>query len=177
MECLRHLEVISYFPADSITHRTNRAAAFPGGIRGNRRSAGTARLPRSKPVSCFAWLPWPTSRPNADGRLSSAHEKQLGPAGATTATAHKIAIIFYTMIKNQVEYDATLWAQADAQREKRFEQKLRGRLSNAATNWSPSMKNPPRNRLDQEPWGLHSSRAVLTFCQRSFTRWVGRPSS
>ena len=33
---------------------------------------------------------------------------KLGPAAATTATAHKIAIIFYTMIKKQVEYDATL---------------------------------------------------------------------
>jgi transposase len=28
---------------------------------------------------------------------------KLGPAGGTTATAHKIAIIFYTMVKNQVE--------------------------------------------------------------------------
>jgi hypothetical protein len=26
-----------------------------------------------------------------------------GPAGAITATARKIAIIFYTMVKNQVE--------------------------------------------------------------------------
>ena len=29
------------------------------------------------------------------------------------------------MIKNQVEYDATLWAEADARREKRFEEKLK----------------------------------------------------
>lgn len=27
---------------------------------------------------------------------------KMGPAAATTATAHKIAIIFYTMVKNQV---------------------------------------------------------------------------
>ena len=52
-------------------------------------------------------------------------KSKLGPAAATTATAHKIAIIFYTMVKNQVEYDVTLWAQRDAQREKRFEAKLR----------------------------------------------------
>ena len=39
--------------------------------------------------------------------------------------ARKIAIIFYTMVKNQVEYDAALWAQRDAQREKRFEDKLK----------------------------------------------------
>jgi transposase len=37
---------------------------------------------------------------------------KLGPARATTAAAHKIAIIFYTMIKNHVEYDATRWAEA-----------------------------------------------------------------
>jgi hypothetical protein len=29
------------------------------------------------------------------------------------------------MVKDQVEYDATLWAQRDAQREKRFEDKLK----------------------------------------------------
>ena len=52
-------------------------------------------------------------------------KSRLGPAGATTATAHKIAIIFYTMVKNQVEYDASIWAQRDAEREKRFEAKLK----------------------------------------------------
>ncbi len=31
-------------------------------------------------------------------------KSKLGPAGATTATAHKIAIIFYTRVKKQVEY-------------------------------------------------------------------------
>ncbi len=52
-------------------------------------------------------------------------KSKLGPTGATTATAHKIAIIFYTMVKKQVEYDETLWAERDAQREKRFEAKLK----------------------------------------------------
>ncbi len=41
---------------------------------------------------------------------------KLGPEAATMATAHKIAVIFYTMVKNQVEYDETLWAARDAQR-------------------------------------------------------------
>jgi transposase len=49
---------------------------------------------------------------------------KLGPAAATTATAHKIAIIFYTMLKNQVEYDASLWEKRDAMREKRLEARL-----------------------------------------------------
>jgi transposase len=50
---------------------------------------------------------------------------KLGPAGAITATARKIAIIFYTMVKTQVEYDETIWAKRDALRETRFEIKLR----------------------------------------------------
>ena len=49
---------------------------------------------------------------------------KLGPAAATTATAHKIAVIFYTMVKNQVEYDASLWAKRDERREQRIEARL-----------------------------------------------------
>jgi transposase len=52
-------------------------------------------------------------------------KSKLGPAAATTATAHKIAIIFYTMVSKQVEYDASLWSQRDALREKRLEARLR----------------------------------------------------
>src|SRR5262252_1832558 len=51
-------------------------------------------------------------------------KSKLGPAGATTATAHKIAIVFYTMVKNQVEYDPAIWAKRDSQRAKRMERKL-----------------------------------------------------
>lgn len=36
-----------------------------------------------------------------------------------------MALIFYTMIKKQVEYDETIWANRDAQREQRLENKLR----------------------------------------------------
>jgi len=50
---------------------------------------------------------------------------KLSPEAATMATTHKIAVIFYTMVKNQVEYDETLWATRDAQWEKRFEAKLK----------------------------------------------------
>jgi transposase len=49
---------------------------------------------------------------------------KLGPTAATTATAHKIAVIFYTMVKNQKEYDASLWAKRDALRDKRTEARL-----------------------------------------------------
>jgi transposase len=49
---------------------------------------------------------------------------KLGPAAATTATAHKIAIIFYTMVSKQVEYDTSLWAKREEMREKRLEARL-----------------------------------------------------
>jgi len=49
---------------------------------------------------------------------------KLGPTAGTTATAHKIAIIFYTILKNQVEYDATLWKKRDTLCEKRIEARL-----------------------------------------------------
>jgi transposase len=52
-------------------------------------------------------------------------KSKMDAPAATTATAHKIAIIFYTMVKKQVEYDASLCAQRDTEREKRFESKLK----------------------------------------------------
>jgi transposase len=62
--------------------------------------------------------------PSPMGEFLRRMKAKLGPAGATTATAHKIAIIFYTMVKNQTEYDASLWAHRDAMREKRIEARL-----------------------------------------------------
>jgi len=50
---------------------------------------------------------------------------KLGPAAGITATAHKIAIIFYTLVTKQVEYDDSIWAKRDEQRQKRFEAKLK----------------------------------------------------
>jgi hypothetical protein len=50
---------------------------------------------------------------------------KLGPQAATMATAYKIAVIFYTMVKNQVEYDETIWETRDTQREKRLEPRLK----------------------------------------------------
>ena len=73
---------------------------------------------------------------------------KLGPEAATMATAHKIAVIFYTIVKKQVEYDETIWDARDAQREKRLGAKLNGKPNNSATNLSPS--NPKlHNELTQ----------------------------
>jgi transposase len=69
-------------------------------------------------------------------------KSKLGPAGATTATAHKIAIIFYTMVKKQVEYDGTLWEQRDAQREKRFEAKLKRQAQQLGYKLVPIEERP-----------------------------------
>jgi transposase len=52
-------------------------------------------------------------------------KSKLGPEAATTATAHKLAIIFYTMVKKQVEYDRTIWAEREAQRNQLYEARLR----------------------------------------------------
>jgi len=51
-------------------------------------------------------------------------KSKLGPAAATTATARKIAVLFYTMVKTQTEYNETLAANLDAQRQANLEKKL-----------------------------------------------------
>jgi transposase len=63
--------------------------------------------------------------PTPMGHYLRRMKAKLGPAAATTATAHKIAIIFYTMVSKQIEYDASLWAQRDQMREQRLEARLR----------------------------------------------------
>ena len=67
---------------------------------------------------------------------------KMGPAAAITATAHKIAIIFYTMVKNQVEYDASLWAQRDTERDKRLEAKLKRQAQQRGYKLVPIEENP-----------------------------------
>ena len=52
-------------------------------------------------------------------------KSKTGPAAAQTATAHKIAIIFYTLVKNPVEYDASIRADRDIERERRCDAKLK----------------------------------------------------
>jgi len=50
---------------------------------------------------------------------------KLGPLGATMATARKIAVIFYTMVKSQTEYDHSIWAEQEADRQRRQETRLK----------------------------------------------------
>lgn len=67
---------------------------------------------------------------------------KLGPRAATTATAHKIAIIFYTMVKNQVEYDETIWASRDTHRTKRIEDKLHRQAKRLGYRLVPILELP-----------------------------------
>jgi len=67
---------------------------------------------------------------------------KLGPAAATTATAHKIAIIFYTMVNKQVEYDASLWAHRDHMREKRLEARLHKQAAQRGYRLVPMEEKP-----------------------------------
>jgi transposase len=67
---------------------------------------------------------------------------KLGPPGATTATAHKIATIFYTMVSKQVEYDETIWASRDSERDKRFELKLKRQAQQRGYKLVPIEEQP-----------------------------------
>jgi transposase len=49
---------------------------------------------------------------------------RFGPAGAITATARKIATIFYTLVSRQVEFDNSLWQASEAERQQRLQRKL-----------------------------------------------------
>ena len=67
---------------------------------------------------------------------------KLGPRAATTATAHKIAVIFYTIVRNQVEYDATIWAARDAARARTLEAKLRRQAKSLGYQLVPMPEQP-----------------------------------
>ena len=49
---------------------------------------------------------------------------KLGPAGAVTATARKIAILFHTLVRQQVEYDPSRWQATEAERQQRLQRRL-----------------------------------------------------
>jgi transposase len=68
-------------------------------------------------------------------------KSKLGPAAATTATAHKIAIVFYTLVTKQVEYDETIWAKLDAKRKKRLEAKIKRQALQLGYNLVPIEQN------------------------------------
>ena len=67
---------------------------------------------------------------------------RLGPRAAITATAHKIAIIFYTLVRQQVEYDESIWARRDAERQRRHEANLRRQAKQLGYQLVPLPETP-----------------------------------
>lgn len=79
---------------------------------------------------------------------------KLGPKAAAMATAHKTAVIFCTMVKNQVEYDETIWDARDAQSEKSLQSKLKRQAKQLG--WGARMRmawsrRPTTCGVDQAP--------------------------
>ena len=62
---------------------------------------------------------------NGIGRFFRHMRSKLGRAEAITAVAHKLARIFYTLVKTGKAYDDSLVGQSEAQRRERKEKKLR----------------------------------------------------
>ena len=73
---------------------------------------------------------------------------KLGPAAATTATAHKIAVIFYTMVTKQVEYDDTIWATRAMQVVRKDSRPgSNGKPSYSVISWCQSRQNRLRRQF------------------------------
>ncbi|MBV8454370.1 MAG: IS110 family transposase [Deltaproteobacteria bacterium] len=54
---------------------------------------------------------------------------KLGPKAATTAAAHKLAVIFYTLVTKQIEYDESIWAVHEQENRQRMENRLKRQAS------------------------------------------------
>ena len=84
----------------------------------------------------------PPPGPDAHRRLSSPNEGRIGAGCGHGAAAHKVAIVFYTIVDSHVEYGASLWAQRGAMREKRFEDRLHKQA--AQRGYKPALLEPAR---------------------------------
>jgi transposase len=79
---------------------------------------------------------------------------KLGPKAATMATAHKIAVIFYTMVKNKSNTTRPSGTQETPSGRIGCEQNSNGKLNNWATNLSPSNPRPHNEPIQRTgvPW-------------------------
>jgi transposase len=59
------------------------------------------------------------------GQFLRRMKAKLGPRAAITATAHKLAVIFYTLVTKRIEYDESIWAARDEENRKRLEKKVK----------------------------------------------------
>jgi len=67
---------------------------------------------------------------------------KLGAEAGITATGHKIARIFYTVVKNQVEYDQTIWDKQNQERQRRLEARVRRQARNLGFQLVPIQPIP-----------------------------------
>lgn len=66
---------------------------------------------------------------------------KLGAPAGITATAHKIAVVFYTLVTKQIEYDESVWAEREAERQKRFEAKIKRQAKKLGFQLVPIQQN------------------------------------
>lgn len=71
------------------------------------------------------------------GQFLRRMKAKLGPKAAITATAHKLAVIFYTLVTKQVEYDESIWATHDDENRKRLESKLQRQAARLGFQLTP----------------------------------------
>src|SRR5262249_62245319 len=83
--------------------------------------------------------------PSPQGATLQRMKPRLEPPAAHTATAHKIAVIFYAMIKNQTEYDGTIWEQRDAQRRQKHTTGLKRQALRRDRNSLQLRRRPLKN--------------------------------
>ena len=50
------------------------------------------------------------------GDFARRMKAKLGPQAGISATAHKIAVIFFSLVTHQREYDESIWKKQDVQR-------------------------------------------------------------
>jgi len=90
-------------------------------------------------------------------------QAKLGPAGAITATARKIATVFYTLVTRQVEFDHTLWHAIDAQCQRRIEARLTRQARRLGYQIVPLEVSPPCNLTSS----AHTKEVVPPKCFKS----------
>lgn len=71
------------------------------------------------------------------GQFLRRMKAKLGPKAAITATAHKLAVIFYTLVTRQIEYDESIWAVHDEENRKRLKNKLTRQASSLGLRLIP----------------------------------------
>ncbi len=104
---------------------------------------GTRKLLQNRAGQIFRIAAYALHRsPTPLGDYLRRMKAKLGPQAATTATAHKIAVIFYTMITKQVEYDESIWAARDTQRQKKLEDKIKRQANQLGYQLIPIEEKP-----------------------------------